>query len=157
MTDNQISAQRTIDAPSKDLFEVLSNPHRHTELDGSGFVRSLEKGDRIEKAGQQFRMNMAGDHMGGEYQTDNVITGFDKNHMIAWQTAPAGQEPPGWEWVWELTSTGSDSTDVTVTYDWSKVTDKDLLEKLSFPLVPQSALEDSLGNLAAAVGPESGH
>ena len=157
MTDNQISAQRTIDAPSKDLFEVLSNPHRHTELDGSGFVRSLEKGDRIEKAGQQFRMNMAGDHMGGEYQTDNVITGFDKNHMIAWQTAPAGQEPPGWEWVWELTSTGSDSTDVTVTYDWSKVTDTDLLEKLSFPLVPQSALEDSLGNLAAAVGPESGH
>ncbi len=157
MTDTQISAQRTIDAPSKDLFDVLSNPHRHTELDGSGFVRSLEKGDRIEKAGQQFRMNMAGDHMGGEYQTDNVVTGFDKNHMIAWKTAPAGQEPPGWEWVWELTSTGSDSTDVTVTYDWSKVTDKGLLEKLSFPLVPQSALEDSLGKLAAAVGPESGH
>ncbi len=157
MTDTRISAQRTIDAPAKDLFDVLSNPHRHTELDGSGFVRSLEKGDRIEKSGQQFRMNMTGDHMGGEYQTDNIVTGFDKNHMIAWQTAPAGQEPPGWEWVWELTSTGSDSTDVTVTYDWSKVTDKGLLEKLSFPLVPQSGLEDSLANLAAAVGPESGH
>ena len=145
-----ISAQRSIDAASQDIFAVLTDPHRHVELDGSGFVRSLEKGDRIEKSGVQFRMNMAGDHMGGEYQTDNIVTGFDPNHLLAWQTAPAGQEPPGWEWVWELTSTGSDTTDVTVTYDWSKVTDKELLSKLSFPLVPQQALETSLGNLAAA-------
>ena len=145
-----ISAQRSIDAASQDIFAVLTDPHRHVELDGSGFVRSLEKGDRIEKNGVQFRMNMVGDHMGGEYQTDNIVTGFDPNHLLAWQTAPAGQEPPGWEWVWELTSTGSDTTDVTVTYDWSKVTDKELLSQLSFPLVPQEALETSLGNLAAA-------
>ncbi len=151
MSDTSISASRTIDASTKDVFRVLSDPHRHVELDGSGFVRSLERGDRIEKSGQQFRMNMAGPHMGGEYQTDNVVTGFDENHLLAWQTAPASQEPPGWEWVWELTSTGSDSTEVTVTYDWSKVTDTALLEKLSFPLVPQEALETSLGNLAAAV------
>lgn len=156
MSDTSITAQRTIDASSADLFDVLTNPHRHTELDGSGFVRSLEKGDRIEKAGQQFRMNMAGDHMGGEYQTDNIVTGFDPNKMLAWKTAPAGTEPPGWEWVWELTAQGSSSTEVSVTYDWSKVTDPGLLAKISFPLVPQEALEASLGNLAAAVGPEPG-
>lgn len=150
MPDTSISAQRTIDASSSDVFDVLTNPHRHTELDGSGFVRSLEKGDRIEKAGQQFRMNMAGDHMGGEYQTDNIVTGFDPNKMIAWKTAPAGTEPPGWEWIWELTAQGASSTEVTVTYDWSKVTDKDLLSKITFPLVPQEALDTSLGNLAAA-------
>ncbi len=151
MSDTSISATRTIDASSKDLFAVLTNPHRHTELDGSGFVLGLDRGDRIEKNGQQFRMNMSGDHMGGDYQTDNHVTGYDENHLLAWRTAPAGQEPPGWEWVWELKSTGSGSTDVTVTYDWSEVTDKELLKKLSFPLVPQEALESSLGNLAAAV------
>lgn len=151
MSDTSISATRTIDASAKEVFGVLSNPHRHPELDGSGFVKSLDRGDRIEKSGQQFRMNMTGDHMGGDYQTDNHVTGFDENHLLAWRTAPAGQEPPGWEWVWELKSTGSDSVEATVTYDWSAVTDKELLKKLSFPLVPQEALETSLGNLAAAV------
>ena len=37
------------------------------------------------------------------------------------------------------------------TYDWSKVTDKDLLKKVSFPLVTEEQLEDTLGRLAAAV------
>jgi hypothetical protein len=36
------------------------------------------------------------------------------------------------------------------TYDWSKVTDKKLLEKVKFPLVTKEQLEDTLGRLAAA-------
>ena len=148
---NRITVQRTIDAPSQALFDVLSNPERHPELDGSGFVRSDEKTDRITATGQVFRMNMSGEHMGGDYQTDNTVTGYDKNHLLAWQTAPAGNEPPGWEWLWELKSQGSDSTEVTLTYDWSRVTDKELLAKIGFPLVQEAQLEDSLANLAAAV------
>ena len=149
MTDNtSITVQREIPVAAKHLFGVLSNPHRHTELDGSGFVRGLDRGDRITKVGQQFRMNMTGDHMGGEYQTDNVITGFDEDKMIAWQTAPAGTQPPGWEWLWELKPESSDATYVTLTYDWGKVTDAALLKKVGFPLVSQTQLEDSLNNLA---------
>ncbi|MEP9361726.1 SRPBCC family protein [Nocardioides sp. CN2-186] len=150
-TDTSITVQRTIDAPTQDVFDVLSNPQRHPELDASGFVVSDEKTDRITATGQVFRMNMTGDHMGGDYQTDNTVTGYEKNHLLAWQTAPADTDPPGWEWVWRLTAQGSDSTDVELTYDWGKVTDKDLLAQVGFPLVPKSALEQSLGNLAAAV------
>ena len=150
--DKRITVQRTIDAPTQDVFDVLSNPERHPELDGSGFVISDEKTDRITGTGQVFRMNMTGDHMGGDYQTDNTVTGYDPNHLLAWQTAPADTEPPGWEWTWELTAQGSDATDVRLTYDWSKVTDPELLKKVSFPLVSQQQLEDSLANLAAASG-----
>ena len=150
--DKRITVQRTIDAPSPDVFGVLSNPERHPELDGSGFVISDEKTDRITGTGQVFRMNMSGDHMGGDYQTDNTVTGYDPNHLLAWQTAPADTDPPGWEWTWELTAQGSDATDVRLTYDWSKVTDPELLKKVSFPLVSQQQLEDSLANLAAASG-----
>lgn len=146
-----LTATRTIDAPTTAVFDVLTNPERHAELDGSGFVVSDEKTDRITATGQVFRMNMTGDHMGGDYQTDNHVTGFDPNHLVAWKTAPAGTEPPGWEWVWELEDRGPDATEVRVTYDWSKVDDPDLLAKISFPLVEQEALETSLGNLAAAV------
>ncbi|KRE39359.1 polyketide cyclase [Janibacter sp. Soil728] len=149
--EQKVTVQRTIDASAKDIFEVLTNPERHAELDGSGFVRSDEKSDRIQAVGDVFTMNMTGDHMGGEYQTDNHVTAFDPNKMVGWKTAPAGTEPPGWEWLWELEPQGADSTLVTHTYDWSKVTDKALLDKISFPLVTQDQLEETLGRLAAAV------
>lgn len=70
---------------------------------------------------------------------------------MAWETADSGQDPGGWEWVWELEPQGPDSTSVSVSYDWSSVTDKDVLKKISFPVVEQESLEASLGNLAAAV------
>lgn len=150
-TDTHVTVSRTIDASAKDIFEVLSNPERHAQLDGSGFVRSDEKSDRITGSGQVFRMNMVGDHMGGEYQTDNTVTGYRENHLLVWQTAPADTPPPGWEWKWELEAQGSDATTVTLTYDWAKVTDKDLLKKISFPLVSEGQLEDSLNALAEQV------
>jgi hypothetical protein len=130
---------------------VLTLPSRHTELDGSGFVVSDDHNDRITGTGQVFTMNMTGPHMGGDYKTENHVIGYDKNSLVAWATAPAGAEPPGWEWVWELKADGPDSTDVTLTYDWSRVTDKDLLQQIGFPLVSKDQLEDSLGNLASAV------
>jgi hypothetical protein len=71
--------------------------------------------------------------------------------LIAWKTAPAGTEPPGWEWVWELEAQGPNTTHVSLTYDWGKVTDKTLLAKNLFPLVSKDALEDSLAKLAEAV------
>lgn len=145
------TVERNIPAPAAELFDVLTNPHRHTELDGSGFVVGLDHGDRLEKVDQKFTMNMTGDHMGGDYQTDNFVSAYDENKMIGWKTAPAGNEPPGWEWLWELQSEGSDATKVTLTYDWSKVTDTDLLEKISFPLVSEAELDDSVSKLAAAV------
>lgn len=151
MSDTSISVTRTINAPVGEVFDYLTLPANHVELDGSGFVRSVSHGDRIQEVGQVFTMNMEGDHMGGEYQTDNHVVAYARNAVVGWATAPAGTEPPGWTWVWELTSDGTDRTDVTVTYDWSKVTDKELLQKVKFPLVEKSALEDSLAKLAEGV------
>ncbi|WP_328857557.1 SRPBCC family protein [Williamsia herbipolensis] len=151
MTDQtSVTVERLIDASAKDVFDILSNPKRHVELDGSGFVRGDENGERISAVGDVFTMNMDGPHMGGEYKTDNHVSGFAKDKLIAWKTAPAGTEPPGWEWLWELDSQGPDSTLVHLTYDWSKVTDKKLLEQITFPLVSEGELGDSLGRLAAA-------
>ncbi len=94
MSDStKIAVQRTIDAPANELFAVLTNPERHAELDGSGFVRSDDRTDRIQSVGDVFTMNMEGE----------------------------------------------------------QVTDKEVLQKVSFPLVSQGQLEDSLGRLAAAV------
>jgi uncharacterized protein YndB with AHSA1/START domain len=149
--EKKITVTRTIEAPADAVFEVLTNPKRHREFDGSGFVRSEDQGDRITATGQVFTMNMEGDHMGGEYKTDNHVTGYVKDKLVAWQTAPAGTEPKGWEWVWELEPNGQRETQVSLTYDWSKVTDKELLHKISFPLVPEADLEESLQLLSSVV------
>ena len=151
MTDNKITVERTINAPSDAIFDVLTNPGRHKELDGSGFIQAVAQGDRIAGVGDTFTMQMAGDHMGGEYRTDNHVVGFDPNRLLAWQTAPAGTEPKGWQWVWELESQGSDQTLVRHTYDWQQVEDEALLAKNLFPLVQQDQLEDSLQRLDQAV------
>src|SRR3712207_6328186 len=94
-SDDRITVERTIPASTDAIFEILTNVDRHPELDGSGFVQGLDRGDRIERTGQTFRMNMSGDHMGGDYQTDNHVTGYRKNQLLAWRTAPAGTEPAG--------------------------------------------------------------
>lgn len=149
--DQRISVQRSIPASAADVFEVLSNPRRHPDLDGSGFIRSVVHGDRITETGQVFTVDMEGDHMGGEYQTENHVTGYDHNRLLSWQTAPAGSEPPGWEWTWDLEAQGPGSTLVTHTYDWSRVDDPQILSKVRFPLVSQHAMETSLGKLAESV------
>ena len=142
--------ERILNGNDKGLrFDVLSNPQRHPALDGSGFVRSVDHADRIQKVGDVFTMNMQGDHMGGEYKTDNHVSGYAKDKLLAWKTAPAGTEPPGWEWLWELEAQGPNETLVRHTYDWSKVTDKKLLEKVKFPLVTEDQLSDTLARLAA--------
>ncbi|MBD2759318.1 polyketide cyclase [Yimella sp. cx-573] len=149
--DQKIVVHRTIEAPADAIFDVVTNPRRHKEFDGSGFIRSEEHGDRITATGQVFTMNMEGEHMGGEYKTDNHVTGYAHDRLVAWQTAPAGTEPKGWEWVWELEPQGQHQTEVTLTYDWSKVTDKELLRKVTFPLIKKEELEHSLQRLAETV------
>ncbi|TSI11915.1 SRPBCC family protein [Brevibacterium aurantiacum] len=154
MTDTMITASRTLDASTDSIFDVLSNPENHALIDGSGMVQSDDKTDRITGVGQVFSMNMNWDKLGGDYKTDNHVIGFEQNKLLAWKTAPSGKQPPGWEWVWELTPQGPDATEVKVTYDWSAVTDKEILKKISFPVIGQEALESSLGNLASAVAEE---
>lgn len=150
MSENKITVERTLNVPSDAAFAVLRDPHRHQEMDGSGFIRGVSQGDRISGVGDVFTMDMEGDHMGGEYQTDNHVVDYDDNRRIAWQPAPAGTEPKGWQWIWELEAQGSDQTLVRHTYDWSQVTDEALLAKGLFPLVGPEQLEDSLQRLERA-------
>ena len=149
--ENKIVVTRTIDAPTKDLFNILTLPARHAEFDGSGMVRADEKSQRLQHVGDVFVMNMHAEAMGGDYQMHNHVTALAENKMVGWQPAQSKSpnEPEGWEWLYELNSVDSGSTEVTLTYDWSKVTDAKLLPL--FPLVSEEQLEQSLNQLAAAV------
>ncbi len=149
--NDKLIATREIDAPADAIFALLADPRRHVELDGSGYMRSDQDASQITGTGEVFTMNMSGDHMGGDYQSENHVTAYEKNKQLAWKTAPAGQKPPGWQWEWDLEPITDGSTKVTLTYDWSEVTDEEILAKLHFPFVPQSGLDESLSKLVSAV------
>lgn len=150
MADNEkFTVSRVIDAPAKDIFEFLTLPRNHVALDGSDMVRGAVQGDqRLSSTGDVFVMDMFREKK-GDYQMDNHVSGLVENKLVAWKPAPAGTEPGGWEWVYELEPEGSDATKVTLTYDWSGVTDPKL--KQIFPLVSEEQMTESLGNLASAV------
>lgn len=149
--EKSITVTRTIDHPTKEIFDVLTLPDNHEQFDGSGMVQSAEKSQRIQGVGDVFVMNMYAEAMGGDYQMHNHVTAYDENKMVGWQPAQAEdpKEPGGWEWLYELNATGPDSTEVTLTYDWSKVDDPKLLPL--FPVVSEEQLDESLNKLAAAV------
>lgn len=152
MSENSISASRLIDAPADAIFDVLSLPSRHPQIDGSGTVVSGDD-QRIQQVGQVFVMNMNGEHMGGDYVMENTVSGFDENKLLAWRPKPQGAELEGWEWIWELEPQGPGATLVTETYSWEHAT-PEAKKAVSFPLFEEGALEGSLERLAAAVSEE---
>ncbi|GAA1388925.1 SRPBCC family protein [Luteococcus peritonei] len=151
MADNEnVTVSRVIDAPAKDIYEFLTLPRNHVALDGSDMVRGAVNGDqRLSAVGDVFTMDMYADSQGGDYQRDNHVSGLVENKVVAWKPAKPGEQPGGWEWVYTLEPQGSEATEVTLSYDWSEVTDAKL--KARFPMIPKEALEASLGNLAQAV------
>lgn len=142
------TVSRTINAPVAQVWDVLSNPELHKEFDSSGRVRSDEKSDRIQATDQVFTMNMEGPD--GAYKTDNHVVGYNEHKLLAWATAPAGQDPLGWQWVWELNSVDDSTTEVSLTYDWSQVSDE-VQKNFNPPLLDEKELEGSLANLAVSI------
>ncbi|WP_206479210.1 MULTISPECIES: SRPBCC domain-containing protein [Kocuria] len=151
MSEKSITVSRLIDAPAEEIFEILTLPAKHPTLDASGTVISGTD-QRIQNVGDVFVMNMHAEMMGGDYKTENHVTGLDPNKLIAWKPCPEGTsvEDNGWEWVYELQPEGSDSTTVTLTYSWEHANPK-VTKKISFPLFGEKVLEESLERLASTV------
>lgn len=147
MTD-QIVVTRTIDAPIERTFAMLADPDQHHVFDGSGTVRASETHTVLSAVGEVFTMNMHRDDL-GDYRTDNVVTDYQRDVAISWSPAPAGKDPFGHFYAYRLEPIGQDQTVVTLTYDWSAVTDSHVRPLL--PFVSQKELERSLELLAEAL------
>jgi len=86
-TDNNVeTVERVINAPASAIFDLLADPHRHPEIDGSGSVRGT-KPDTIERLslGSKFGMSMK---VGLKYSMVSEVVEFEENKRIAWQSRP---------------------------------------------------------------------
>jgi uncharacterized protein YndB with AHSA1/START domain len=79
-----ITASRRIDAPAGEIFEILADPGRHRELDGSGMLREVVSGTAISADGDVFVMKMYFEEY-GEYHMINHVVEFEPERRIGWE------------------------------------------------------------------------
>jgi hypothetical protein len=131
VTDDRIATEvsRTIAAPAARIFEILVNPQRHVDLDGSKMLRGAVSNEMITGVGDIFSMRM---HLAeiGDYVMMNYVVEFELNRRIGWEPAPgdavASEDgeypigvPAGHRWSFELIPDGPDTTIVTEIFDCS--------------------------------------
>jgi hypothetical protein len=155
MADDRISATAVIDAAAEALFAVLADPVKHAAIDGTGWVCEAFDRAPLTAAGQVFRMSMYHpNHPDGNYQTANRVQLFELPRTISWEPgydAGAGTlRFGGWVWRYDLTAATPATTSVTLTYDWSAVSEK-IRERIGFPPFPPEHLGNSLAHLAELV------
>ena len=87
---------RRIEAPAALIFEILANPQRHTEFDGSDMLRGAVFNRLIAGVGDNFTMRMS--RLGCVYLMINCVVEFEPDRRICWEPAPgdvptAGGDP----------------------------------------------------------------
>lgn len=91
-----------IPAAADKIFDLLVDPGRHLDIDGSGTVEGARSGGRRLKLGDSFGMDMK---MGARYSTRNEVVELEEDRLIAWRTlapAPLSLLFTGRTWRYEL-------------------------------------------------------
>ena len=105
------SARIAINAPAEKIFAILSNPHRHKEIDGSHTIQENISGPDKLVLGSKFGMKM---RLGVNYRIKNTVVEYQENSLIAWRHVGR------WIWRYELVNIGPQMTQVTETFDASR-------------------------------------
>jgi uncharacterized protein YndB with AHSA1/START domain len=96
------TVERIIPAPPEAIFELLVDPRRHQDIDGSGTVRDAKGEPKRLELGSKFGMSMK---MGLPYSMMSTVVEYTPNRLIAWQTrgpTPIGRYVAGRIWRYEL-------------------------------------------------------
>ena len=152
MTDSRdtISVERVIPAPAERIFDVLADPARHREIDGSGSVQATTADAPARLTlGATFQVSMK---RGIGYSMVNTVTELEENRRIAWSPKPAsgrGNRFVGRIWRYTLEPVEG-GTKVTETWDISKEALRFVLRYVAVKDT-RKAMEKSLENLEALV------
>jgi uncharacterized protein YndB with AHSA1/START domain len=109
----KVSRTVEVQAPAADLFEIVADPRRHAELDGSGTVVGAVTAPPRLSGGARFTVRMK--QYGAPYKITSRVTDFAEGQVVEWQ------HPLGHRWRWEFTPLPGGATRVTETFDYSHV------------------------------------
>jgi hypothetical protein len=134
-----VSASKIIKAPADLIFDVLADPKRHHDIDGSGSVVAAKGNPGRLSLGAKFGMQMK---LGIPYSIKNTVVEFDEGRRIGWRHF--GRHI----WRYELEPVDG-GTKVTETFDWSSALSPWLLERTGAPEKNLEAIEATLDRLDA--------
>ena len=137
-----VEASRKVSAGAERIFELIADPARQPEWDGNDNLDEAPTDQRVRAVGDVFTMDLTN----GKTRENHVVE-FDEGRLIAWMPASPGEEPAGHLWRWKLEPLEDGSTQVTHTYDWSKLTDPARMERARS--TTSEMLQGSVDRLAA--------
>jgi uncharacterized protein YndB with AHSA1/START domain len=97
-----VTVERLIPSPPEPIFDLIADPHRHPDIDGSGTVRGCKGEHQRLVLGSTFGMSMK---LGIPYSMVSTVIEFDENRVLAWQTrgpTAIGKYVGGRIWRYEL-------------------------------------------------------
>jgi hypothetical protein len=83
-TCQPVSVSRTINAPAKRLFNILTDTANHPIIDGSGMVREPLPDVALCGIGDVFSMRMYNDKM-GKYEMRNHVVEYEDDRRLVWE------------------------------------------------------------------------
>jgi uncharacterized protein YndB with AHSA1/START domain len=137
-----VSRALVIQASPEQIFEVLADPRRHADFDGSGSVRGAVSGPQRLALGAKFGMDM---RLGVPYRISSQVKEFEEGRRIAW--AHMG----GHRWRYELDPLPDGATRVTETFDATTARSARALKLMDAYGRNARAIEETLPRLAALV------
>ena len=142
MAERVVSVSRVIQASPEAIFDVVADPARHGEIDGSGMVQNVRGESKRLELGSTFGMDMKFGPL--PYRISNKVVEFDEGRLIAW--AHFG----GHRWRYELEPVDG-GTKVTESFDWSTARVPKAIELMGYPKQHPANMEATLERLAALV------
>ena len=141
MTSNPtkvVSRSTFVPAPAQLIFDLLADPRRHGEIDGSGSIQSaqLDAPERL-SLNATFGMKMK---IGLPYKITNTVVEFEETKTIAWRHFGGHI----WRYILEPVDGG---TNVTEQFDWNKSKSPLILKLRNSPQENGKSIEKTLENL----------
>jgi hypothetical protein len=105
-----VSHSVVVPAPAQDIFNLLADPRRHSEIDGSGSVKAarIDAPERL-SLGAKFSMDM---RIVLPYKMTNEVVEFEEGKQIGWRHFGGHI----WRYILEPVEGG---TKVTEQFDWN--------------------------------------
>jgi hypothetical protein len=136
-----VSVEREVPATAQVIFDLLANPARHSEIDGSGSVKSALSGTPTRLTlGAKFGMSMK---LGVPYKITNTVVEFEEGRRIAWRHFGGHV----WRYILEPIGDGS-HTKVTEQFDGNESKLPVALKLQKAHVRNKKSIEQTLDNLA---------
>ena len=133
-----VSRETVVPSPPGAIFDLLADPRRHREIDGSGSVRQskIDAPERL-SLGARFGMKM---RIVVPYRITNEVVEFEEGRRIAWRHFGGHV----WRYILEPVAGG---TKVTEQFDWTNNRSPLMLKVMRAQENNAKSIERTLANL----------